>query len=253
MKNFLLGMFGIIIGFFIILVIIAIIIFMIYRKITKSIGRQSMNEIVNAAKNIKNIKDEEYTREKNVSGMTNLLEPEILRDFPEFNKELLFSIVERQLRQIFNALESKSIETMQKDDESILILPKIKEEIADMETTNTSVRFDDVAFHRHAIKEYVKSQGVATIKTSSALEYFYYNNNKKNNSLKKQTRYTCEFVYVYDEAKFGIKENVFVINCPNCGAPLRGLKHITCEYCLSEIHPINLKIWKMSSYKEDYK
>ena len=200
MKNFLLGMFGIIIGFFIILVIIAIIIFMIYRKITKSIGRQSMNEIVNAAKNIKNIKDEEYTREKN----------------PEFNKELLFSIVERQLRQIFNALESKSIETMQKDDESILILPKIKEEIADMETTNTSVRFDDVAFHRHAIKEYVKSQGVATIKTSSALEYFYYNNNKKNNSLKKQTRYTCEFG-------------------------------------LSEIHPINLKIWKMSSYKEDYK
>lgn len=27
----------------------------------------------------------------------------------------------------------------------------------------------------------------------------------------------------------------------------------TCEYCSSYIEHVNLKIWKMSSYKEDYK
>lgn len=246
-------MLGVVVGLLIVIMIIALVIFVIYKKITNSIGSQNMKEIVNAAKNIKNLKDEEYTREKNVSGMTNLLEPEILRDFPEFNKELLFSTVEKQLRKIFNALESKSLGTLQNDSESILILPKIKEQIKDMKSTNTTVKYDDIAFHRHAIKKYLKSAGVATVETSSTLEYYYYNSNINNNSLKKQTRYTCEFVYIYDESKFEDGQNIFTIRCPNCGAPIRGLKNQTCEYCMTKVHPINLKLWKMSSYKEDYK
>ena len=140
-----------------------------------------------------------------------------------------------------------------KDSESILILPKVKEQITDMKTTNTSVRYDDVIFHRHAIKNYLKSPGVATVQTSTTVEYYYFNSNIKNNNLKKQTRYTCEFVYIYDETKFEDRQNVFSRSCPNCGAPIRGLKNQTCEYCMTQVHPINLKIWKMSSYKEDYK
>lgn len=249
-------MLGAIVGLLIVIIIIAITIFIIYnvirKKITKTIGHQNMKEIVNAAKNIKNLKDEEYTREKNVSGMTKLLEPEILRDFPEFNKELLFSTVERQLRKIFNALESKSLNTLQNDSESILIIPKIKEQIEDMKSTNTSVKYDEVIFHRHAIKKYFKSAGVATVETSTTLEY-YYNSSINNNNLKKQTRYTCEFVYIYDETKFDKNQNIFTIRCPNCGATIKGLKNQTCEYCMTKVHPINLKLWKMSSYKEDYK
>jgi len=247
-------MLGAIVGLLIVLIIIAITILIIYnvirKKITKTIGHQNMKEIVNAAKNIQ---DEEYTREKNVSGMTSLLEPEILRDFPEFNKELLFSTVERQLRKIFNTLESKSLNTLQNDSESILILPKIREQVEDMKSTNTSVKYDDVIFHRHAIKKYFKSVGVATVETSTTLEYYYYNSNINNNNLKKQTRYTCEFVYIYDETKFDKNQNIFTIRCPNCGATIRGLKNQTCEYCMTKVHPINLKLWKMSSYKEDYK
>lgn len=250
-------MLGVIIGFLIVIAVIAIIVFIIYKKITTTItdtiGTENMKEIVNAAKNVKNLKNEEYTREKNVSGMTKLLEPEILRDFPEFNKELLFSTVERELRKVFNSLENKSIKELQNDTESIIILPKVKEQIEDMKSTNTSVRYDDVVFHRHAIKKYMKSQGIATVETSSTLEYYYYNNKKENNNLKKQTRFTCEFIYVYDEAKFDDNQNIFIVRCPNCGAPIRGLKDQTCEYCMTKVHPINLKLWKMSSYKEDYK
>ena len=253
-MSFLTGMIGAIVGFLIVIIIMVITIVMTYniirKKMVKTIGHQNMEEIVKAAKNIKN---EEYTREKNVYGMTNLLEPEIIRDFPEFNKELLFSTIERQLRKIFNALESKSLNTLQNDQESILILPKIKEQIEDMESTNTCVKYDDVIFHRHAIKKYLKSVGVATVETSTTLEYYYYNSNINNNNLKKQTRYTCEFVYIYDETKFGENQNVFSIRCPNCGATIRGLKNQTCEYCMTKVHPINLKLWKMSSYKEDYK
>lgn len=256
-MSFFAGLLGVLLGFIIVIVILAIIIFAIYKKITSTItdtiGTENLNEIKNAAKNIKDLKDEEYTREKNVSGMTKLLEPEILRDFPEFNKNLLFSTVEKQLRKVFNSLESKSTVSMENDSESIIILPKVKEQIKDMKSTNTSVKYDDVVFHRHAIKKYLKSKGIATIETSTTLEYYYYNSNKPSNNLKKQTRYTCEFIYIYDETKFEDRQNVFTISCPNCGAPIRGLKNQICEYCMTNVHPINLKLWKMSSYKEDYK
>ena len=256
-MSFFLGLLGVLIGFIIVIVILASIIFMIYKKITATItdtiGIKNANEIKNAAKNIKNLKDEEYTREKNVSGMTKLLEPEILKDFPEFNKDLLFTIIEKELRKVFNSLENKSISSLEDDSESIIILPKVKEQIEDMKSTNTTVRYDDVVFHRHAIKKYLKSQGIATIETSTTLEYYYYNSKKENNNLKKQTRYTCEFIYIYDETKFEDKKGYFTISCPNCGAPIRGLTNQICEYCTTKVHPINLKLWKMSSYKEDYK
>ena len=97
--------------------------------------------------------------------------------------------------------------------------------------------------------------GIATITTSSTLEYYYKDSSKEDefSNLKKQTRYTCNFIYVYDENKVGKNQKVFTINCPNCGAPLKNLGQYNCEYCSSHIEPINLKIWKMSSYKEDYK
>ena len=92
-------------------------------------------------------------------------------------------------------------------------------------------------------------------KTLEPVEYYYKNTAENNemSNLKKQTRYTCKFVYIYDENKIGNNINSFSISCPNCGAPLIGIGNYVCEYCSSQIKPINLKTWKMSSYKEDYK
>ena len=59
-------------------------------------------------------------------------------------------------------------------------------------------------------------------------------------------------MYIYDETKFDENQLSFSISCPNCGAPIRGLKTSNCEYCSSHIEKINLKVWKMTSYKEDY-
>ena len=158
-MSFLSGMLGIIVGFLVVAVIICIVIFIIYKKltstITETIGIENLNEIKNAAKNVKNLKDEEYTREKNVSGMTKLLEPEILKDFPEFNKDLLFSTVESVLRKIFNCLESKSIESLQNDTESLIILPKLKEQIEDMKKGDFTE--DDVKNAKNGIMSAIKT------------------------------------------------------------------------------------------------
>ena len=111
-----------------------------------------------------------------------------------------------------------------------------------------------IVFHNHAIKKYEKSNGMATITTSSSVEYFYSSNVKDElaySDVKKQTRYTCEFVYVYDEAKIGYEKQAFGVHCPNCGAPLKKLGAGNCYYCGTHVEPINLKVWKIASYKEE--
>ena len=252
-MSFLLGFLGAIIG--IIFIIIVIIVFIII-GVSKSVGINDLKTIFGVAKNAKQIAEEDAYRQKNVSGITKLLEPEILRDFPDFNKNLLYSIAESNLRKIFSAIENKSLAGIEKDEELILILPKLKEKIEDIKERKVEIKYDDIVFHENAIKKYEKVKGMATVTISTTLEYYYKNSDKKENlcnNIKRQTRYTCEFVYIYDETKLEKKNNIIVINCPNCGAPLRNLELGECEYCSSHFEPINLKLWKMSSYKEDYK
>ena len=252
-MSFLLGFLGAIIG--IIFIIIVIIVFIII-GVSKSVGINDLKTIFGAAKNAKQIAEEDAYRQKNVSGITKLLEPEILRDFPDFNKNLLYSIAESNLRKIFSAIENKSLAGIEKDEELILILPKLKEKIEDIKERKVEIKYDDIVFHENAIKKYEKVKGMATVTISTTLEYYYKNSDKKENlcnNIKRQTRYTCEFVYIYDETKLEKKNNIIVINCPNCGAPLRNLELGECEYCSSHFETINLKLWKMSSYKEDYK
>ena len=97
-MDFLLGFLGAILG---IIVIITVLVLIVYSYMKKIIGKSKTKELINLAKNAKMIQNEEYTRVKNVNGMTKLLEPEIIRDFPDFNRELLFSKVESNLIKIF--------------------------------------------------------------------------------------------------------------------------------------------------------
>ena len=237
---------------------IGIIVMIIYVKVRGMVGPANMKELIKAAKNAKNIEAQEYTREKNVSGMTKVLEPAILRDFNDFNKDFLFSKVEKNLLKIFNAIEEKSVDDIKKDNDLIYMYSTVRDKVQDIKNNNINIKYDDVKFHRHAIKDYLKSAGKATVTLSSTLEYYYSddsikNKNKKFADLKRQTRYTTQFVYVYDETKFKYNQMAHTISCPNCGAPLGKLGEGNCQYCGTYIKPINLKGWYMVSYSEDYK
>lgn len=251
-MDFFLSMLG---GFAGIILAIVIIILIIYIKVKEIVGTRNMKELKNAISNVSNLKKEEYAREKNVKGMTKLLEPEIIRDFPEFNRDLIFSVCESNLRKIFNSIEALDATSINNDGEFIYLREKINQQIEDMKSNNIKEKFDNIEFNRHAIMAYNKNNGKATIKISTTLSYYYKTNRtdkKSYDDIKKQTRYTSEFVYVYDERKFEKNQVTFSVLCPNCGAPLRGLKSKFCEYCGNHVEKINLKIWKMSSYKEDY-
>ena len=253
-MGFIIGFLGACIG---IIAGLAILIGFIYYRVRKTVGPQNMKSLINAAKNAKDVELQEYQREKNVSGITKLIEPTIIKDFNDFNKELLYSKVEQNLIKIWNALENKTVDSIQNDNELIYMHHFIKEKVIDLKNNNINIKYDDVKFHSHAIKNYLKSRGRATITLSSTVEYYYSNDSenykkKEYNNLKKQTRYTTEFVYVYDETKFKYNQKAYAISCPNCGAPLGKLGEGNCSYCGTFIKPINLKNWYMVSFKEDY-
>lgn len=254
-MGFVLGFLGACLG---IIAGVFVIVGIVYIKVRGMVGPANMKELIKAAKNAKSIEKQEYMREKNVSGMTKVLEPAILRDFNDFNKDFLFGKVEKNLLKIFNAIEEKSVEEIRKDNDLIYMYSTVRDKVQDIKNNNINIKYDDVVFHRHAIKDYLKSAGKATVTLSSTLEYYYSddsdkNKNKKFADLKKQTRYTTQFVYVYDETKFKYNQMAHTISCPNCGAPLGKLGEGNCQYCGTYIKPINLKGWYMVSYSEDYK
>lgn len=248
-MSFVLGLVGSFVGVILVILVIALVIYIKIKKILNEHGVKRIRDIKRQADDA--IIDISNTP-KSVNGMTSLVEPQILSDFPDFNKELVFAKIESNLRMIFNSIENLQIT---KNNDLELINDKLKEEIDDLKERNVKIRYDNVVFHRHALKRYQKNDGIATVTTSSTLEYDYHDSrNKKDSSLKTQTRYTCKFIYVYDVEKIPKNSNkqVFIINCPNCGAPLTSLESGGCVYCGSHIEEINLKTWKMSSFSDDY-
>lgn len=210
-----------------------------------------MNSIGDVAEEMERIRQEDSTKIKSISGMTALLLPNIRADFPEFNEEELYSKAESSLRQIFNAIENKDIKMVEK---LPLMRDSISQKIHDYESNNITERFDDIVFHKFSLFQYEKKDGVATITVSIALEYYY--QKKQNDKVledftkyKRQTRYQCKFIYIYDETKVG-DAKVLAINCPNCGAAIKVLGHKYCDYCGSAVQEVNLKSWEFSSYKE---
>lgn len=253
-MGFITGLLG---GFLGLIIAVIAICAVVYFKVKKSVGSANMNELMKAAKNAKNIEAQEYSRQKSVRGITKLIEPEIIRDFGDFNKDYLFTKVEKNLRTILTALEDKSESLVQNDPDLIYMYGTVRDHIQDMRGQNINIKYDNIVFHEHAIKNYNKAPGRATITVSTTLEYYYSNDSQHNkkkefNGIKKQTRYTTQYVYIYDESKFQHNERNFGISCPNCGAPLEFLGAGNCAYCGIYIKPINLKNWFMVSYKEDY-
>lgn len=252
-KAILGGFLGIAIGFVVIVVIIYIAIRNIMTKY--GFGDKSLSTLYKETKEAAALEKE---RHKQVSGMTKMLLPEIQRDFKDFDENEIYLLVEKSLRAIFNALETEDILHL-KDDEFNLIRQKISDQIIDLQTNNITYKYDDVVFHKHAIKSYKKEKDVATLEISTSLEYYYIkrkdNKDISHDNVKKQTRYTTKLVYIIDNTKTGFDINILGLHCPNCGSPVQSLQQKHCSYCKGALNiqiASLLKCWKVINYEEDY-
>lgn len=239
MSSVLIILLGIIIG---IIIAFTILLFCFKLYLKKTLGA-NYSILKDEIKNIGTNRKMEYSKEKSIGGMTNIVEPRIMEDFESFNKDVLYTKVKEDILSVLNYFTEKKVED---NKELILIKHYLKETISNMIENSIEEKFKNPKVLRTVIKDYKKFKGAATITLSSSVS-FYYETNKKvvqYDDVRKYVRIDTEYVYVYDENEFE-NETHFSLNCPSCGASIKNISG-TCAYCAAYIEPINLKAWKIN-------
>jgi len=99
-----------------------------------------------------------------------------------------------------------------------------------------------VRIHKTVIFNYIKQSGTCVIVFQSGIEHM-------QNSRKIQTRYNTHMMYIQDADKYG-QGTGFSVNCPHCGGELTMLGAKFCQYCGSEVIPINIHVWRFHKIEE---
>jgi len=247
-MGFLLGFLGVIVG--IIFLLLLFYFYLIYQF--NKMGFKGLNIF----KIKKEIEDSASNEPKQISGMTSVFLPKIMSDFPDFNIDEFYLLTEKSIRSILNSIENKDLGILEKIDFN-LINKKLKLQLEDLIKSDILYKYDDIKFHRHALKNYSNHDGVMTLEVASSLEYFF--SKKKDGEFleksvkKKQVRFLTKFVYIVDSDSYEKDINVYGINCPNCGAVISSLNKKKCNYCktILNIQVIDLiKCWKLIDCSE---
>ena len=126
--------------------------------------------------------------------------------------------------------------------------------IGDNEASGVKETFEQIKIHQTEISNYHKEKGTCVITIQSSVEYFY--SKMRGDELiagskerKTQTKYNTELIYIQDSdlAEF---DNAIGVSCPNCGAPIKGLGEMRCEYCGTKVTPVNTKVWSLHKIYE---
>lgn len=102
--------------------------------------------------------------------------------------------------------------------------------------------YASIRIHRTEIKDYTKKSGTCVVVFQSGVQYL-------TGTKKVQARYNTHMMYVQDANEYG-HANGFSTNCPHCGAAVSDLGRKFCDYCGSEVIPINIHVWELHDIKE---
>lgn len=97
--------------------------------------------------------------------------------------------------------------------------------------------FTELRIHRTEIKDYTKKSGTCVIIFQSSVQYL-------TGTTKVQDRYNTHMMYVQDAIEHGSSAG-YSTSCPHCGAAVSDLGRKFCDYCGSEIIPINIHVWEL--------
>jgi len=192
---------------------------------------------------------------KSVSSMTRLMEPQIVRDFPEFTWEEFKHKAENMLTSAFLAISTENPDSLV--DASDDIKKQIQNKIQENQANFVKENYSDIQIHQTEIANYRKSNGKCVITIQSAVGYLFYKmqNGKViagDQTRKTQTKYNMELIYIQDSDIADI-DNAVGATCPNCGAPIKNLGSKFCEYCGLGVTPLNIKVWSLHKFYEvDY-
>lgn len=199
--------------------------------------------------------DELARTPKSVAGMTRIFEPQIQRDFPDFNIEEFKIKAEKMLSSALRAIDAENPELLMEGTEEVK--SQISGRIAANQAENIREVYERIRIHRTEIARYEKKQGKCIITFQSAAEHIHYKmqNGKLiygNDQRLEQTKYNMELLYIQDASLAEI-DNAVGTTCPSCGAPVTKLGAMYCEYCGLAVTPVNIKVWSLHTFYEvDY-
>lgn len=192
---------------------------------------------------------------KSVSAMTRLMEPQIMRDFPEFSWEEFKHKSENMLTSALLAISANNPDRLVEASEDIK--KQVTNIIEDNRANNIGETYSDIEIHQTEIADYRKANGKCVITIQSAVGYMHYKMQDGNliagdKKRKTQTKYNIELVYIQDVESTKL-DNAVGTTCPQCGAPVKVLGAKYCEYCGSGIVPLNIRVWSLHKFYEvDY-
>ncbi|MGN1156794.1 MAG: hypothetical protein ACI4TK_11500 [Agathobacter sp.] len=229
----------------------------VYKKITQKVRRlsQSLFGTTDFAEGWNRQADVLAETPKSVSSMTKLMEPQIMRDFPEFSWDEFKHKAENMLTSAFLAISAKDAGRLVEASEDVR--KQVTNIIEDNRANGIDENYSEIDIHQTEIANYVKADGKCVITIQSAVGYLHYKirdgkvigGDKKR---KTQTKYNIELVYIQD-SELTTFDNAVGTTCPNCGAPVKNLGHKFCEYCGLRITPVNVKVWSIHKFYEvDY-
>lgn len=203
---------------------------------------------------IRQMKREYASTPKSVSGMTNLLLPKIVSDFPDFEYDEMKERAENTLTQYLRAVTQKNTAVL--TDGNTELKQQLENHIQMLSIKGLWEHFDQIKIHRTEIHQYKKANGRCIITFQSALECFHYITDTSSviegsKEYKYQTKYNTDLIYIQDRNLLENElDHALGINCPNCGAPLSSLGAKKCEYCGTPVIEINIHAWSFSDIKE---
>jgi hypothetical protein len=193
---------------------------------------------------------------KSVTGMTKLMEPQIMRDFPDFSWEQFKAKAENMLRSALYAISSEN-EGALAADASDELRQQIANRIAENRAAGVKETYREIEIHQTEIANYKHEKGKCVIVIQSAVGCYHYRECgqkviRGSRERKEQTRYNIELVYIQDASGF-VFDNAYGTLCPHCGAPIKSVGNMVCEYCGSAVTPVNIKVWSLHKFYEvDY-
>ena len=229
----------------------------VYKNITGKL-RSISSDLFGTTDFVKGLKmaaDIQAETPKSVSAMTRLMEPQIMRDFPEFSWEEFKHKAENMLTSALLAISANNADRMVEASEDIR--KQVENIIEDNRANNIGETYSDIEIHQTEIANYQKLNGKCVITIQSAVGYLYYKMQDGkliagDKNRKTQTKYNIELVYIQDPETTTF-DNAVGTTCPQCGAPIKVLGAKFCEYCGTGVTPINIKVWSLHKFYEvDY-
>ncbi len=243
--------------FFITVVVIIVAVYMAYKKISGKVRAFSKTFFgtSNLIEGWNRQADVLAETPKSVSSMTRLMEPQIMRDFPEFSWDEFRSKAENMLTSALLAISAANTGLL--TEASADVKRQVENIIRDNEAAGIGETYSDIEIHQTEIANYTRDKGKCIITIQSAVGYLHYKMSKGrllegDKNRKTQTKYNMELVYIQD-SDLAEYDNAMGTTCPNCGAPIKNLGAKFCEYCGTGITPINIKVWSLHKFYEvDY-